>query len=260
MLKLCPVKVKTEPVSNRRRRTVKTEDVPDVMRQRSIRKEQVDELAAYLMTFPITLWVTVTFRKPVSAWQSDDAIRRFRKCLKKLNKPDRAPFPDCMGAWIFAERNPRNLRNIHLHALVCDVDPALAPELESVLAGVLGKSEVEAYDGSRGAAYYLAEKNFCTDMSVHRLSIDSRSRETYPLINRVVGQGFFTIHSRCKGVSSYRPSLRGETVPSSSEPGRRREVSREAEACSSERSSSGIDSEMELFRSCDRIVAVEDKV
>lgn len=121
------------------------------------------------------LWVTITFRHITV---KETALKQFKAFFKYLNRNSKnVVFVEKrIGSLTFFEKHSSR-KGVHIHALVRGVNPTLAKKLCKECEKRFGESWVEAYDPTKGAVIYLANKLFSPRLEHH---------------------DFYTIHPRSK--------------------------------------------------------------
>jgi hypothetical protein len=105
------------------------------------------------------IYFTATFKSRTLAESAEKAFKYFLKC--RLNQPGKTFFKKFVMCWAFFDKVDKR-GGIHIHALLKNIDPSLAPSLQEKCKEFFGQSDVRPYDHSlpkhRSASHYLAEK------------------------------------------------------------------------------------------------------
>jgi hypothetical protein len=111
----------------------------------------------YLDKTPWDVYLTVTFRG--AGVDSAEALRRFRKFMKRLNSSKDEFFKKFARGFAVTERQGRE-ESVHIHCLLNGIPAEKVPLLGRRCTDVFGMSKAEVYDYGlpRTASHYIAEK------------------------------------------------------------------------------------------------------
>jgi len=131
-------------------------------------KEQFEN---FLNEFNCDVWMTVTFRRPVTV---KTAKKMFKYFLQHINKPDDIYYEKYIYLWAFFE-NDYTRGGVHVHAIIDRIDTTKTERLQERCSEFFGESKVMT--AHQNVVPYLSRKyNTSSLIDFDYMKINSRLR------------------------------------------------------------------------------------